>query len=76
MTCIVSNILYTTYAFGLQFKFLIKLSISIIVFFFFSLVKFIVRFLILKINQYYQNKKNYHVLKTPSRLTQSFFSRQ
>jgi hypothetical protein len=74
MTCIVSNILYTTYAFGLQFKFLIKLSISI--FFFFLVVKFIVRFLILKINQYYQDKKNYHVLKTPSRLTQSFFSRQ
>ena len=61
VTVIVNNILYAIDAFRKQFKSLIKLSISVTIFFCFG--KILVRLLILKINQYYLDQKNYQVLK-------------
>jgi hypothetical protein len=61
VTGIVNNILYAIDAFEKQFKSLIKLSISVVLVF--SLGKISYNTLILKINQYHQDQKNYHVLK-------------
>jgi hypothetical protein len=58
VTCIINNILYEINAFGKQLKFLIKLIMTVDVFFF--LAKSLIRLLILKINQH---QKNYHILK-------------
>ena len=68
MTGIVSNILYAIDVFGKQLKFLIKLIISVVVFFLFGKISY------KTLN--FENKSRSEKLscfKKPSRLTQYFF---
>ena len=62
VTSIVNNILYAIDAFG-TIQFFDKIKYICHCLFFFFLVKSLIRLLNLKINQYYQDKKNYQVLK-------------